>query len=623
MGTALARQRRGARCAGEAERKNGSADPAASSGYLAICRQGVAGVGLDKSIRLVALLIALTFSFGCTGQRAMAPPPALGAGYDPPSRVARLSYISGAVSLRVGGVDEWTAAGRNRPLTSGDAVWTGADGRAELHTGNAALRLDARTAATLLEVGTHATQVKLTEGTASLHVRELDEDEEYEIDTPDAAISILRAGEYRVEVSGTAPGTAVVVRSGSAEVTGEGASFVVRARQEARVPGAAGRSYSITDARPADQFDAFCQDRDRREDRALASKRLPGRMIGYEDIDEYGDWRMDAVYGSMWIPRGVAAGWAPYRFGHWVWMEPWGWTWIDDAPWGFAPFHYGRWASSAGRWGWIPGPFHHRPIYAPALVVFLGGGSAGLRYSFQIGPGPGVAWFPLGPREVWFPPYRASRNYVTSVNITHTVIVNSNTIHQTNIARQRYANRGVENAVTAVPEDVFRRAQPVQRGAIRVLPGEASTAAIAGGAPAVAPTRESLIRGDRRVGAPVLSRERQPVIVNRQPPPAPVPFEQRRPELEASPGRVPDRSRSEDLRRPQPLPPPQYKQEPRRQPRESTRPAPPARPAPPTDRRRDQQWERNSTREEMQRQNQIQRERQQVQRAPGKVERRK
>jgi hypothetical protein len=51
----------------------------------------------------------------------------------------------------------------------------------------------------------------------------------------------------------------------------------------------------------------------------------------------------------------------------WRWVMPWGWSWVDDAAWGFAPSHYGRWASipetdsldpsapGPERWGWVPG----------------------------------------------------------------------------------------------------------------------------------------------------------------------------------------------------------------------------------------------------------------------------
>jgi hypothetical protein len=505
---------------------------------------------------------------------------------DPPDRVARLSYMSGEVSMRPAGDSDWVAAEHNRPLTTGDTIWTGDPGRAELHLGTAALRIAAGTTLTLTEVSSNAVQLKLTGGTLAVRIRELDPDEEFEVDTPDAAIRLLRTGDYRIDVAMNAPGTTILARPGDADVTGpNGLNFVVHARQQAQVPGYDQQRYTITEPRSPDAFDAFCAERDQREERALAEKRLPPRMVGYDDLYAYGDWSMYPDYGSVWIPRAVPVGWAPYRYGHWVWIEPWGWTWIDDMPWGFAPFHYGRWVFVSTRWCWAPGPFHRRPVYAPALVVFIGAGGPGFQIHFRVGTGPGVAWFPLGPREVWFPPYRASRTYVTNINITHTDIRDPGNLHRIDPGRQRYMNRQIDGAVTAVPEDVFRHARPVQRDFVRVSPGEAGRAPIGGFSPPSAPVRDSLgvprPSGGRAQPPAVTARERQPVIVNRKPPAAPVPFEQRKPALDSTPGRVPP-------------------------------PAPAARP-PVRVNKQEQQWERQTTRQETQRQTRIERDRQQQQ----------
>src|ERR1019366_9610886 len=102
------------------------------------------------------------------------------------------------------------------------------------------------------------------------------------------------------------------------------------------------------------------------------------------------------------------------RAGRWDAVEPWGWTWIDDNPWGFAPFHYGRWSHDRGRWGWIPGSMQSRPVYAPALVAFVSG--AGWSASGSFGSGGGVGWVPLAPNEPYVPGYRASAGYVRNVN---------------------------------------------------------------------------------------------------------------------------------------------------------------------------------------------------------------
>ena len=81
-------------------------------------------------------------------------------------------------------------------------------------------------------------------------------------------------------------------------------------------------------------------------------------VTGYEDLDDNGTWSSEAEYGYVWTPTSVAVGWSPYHDGRWAWVAPWGWTWIDDAPWGYAPFHYGRWAHVRNRWCWVPGPRH-------------------------------------------------------------------------------------------------------------------------------------------------------------------------------------------------------------------------------------------------------------------------
>jgi hypothetical protein len=140
-------------------------------------------------------------------------------------------------------------------------------------------------------------------------------------------------------------------------------------------------------------------------------------MTGAEDLDRYGRWEQSPDYGPLWVPTAVAVDWAPYRTGHWAWVSPWGWTWIDDAPWGFAPFHYGRWVYVRNSWCWAPGNRVVRPVYAPALVAWMGSSHGGV--SVRVGGGPAVGWFPLAPREVYVPSYRVSSRYARDVNIGH------------------------------------------------------------------------------------------------------------------------------------------------------------------------------------------------------------
>src|SRR5436190_1862189 len=292
---------------------------------------------------------------------------------DPPSRVGRLSYLSGPVSFRPGDVDDWTDATINYPLHNGDHLWTDSDARAEITVGSSAFRLAPQSAYGFLALDDRTVQVRLSQGSLNVRVRDLGESESLEIDTPSGAVTLLRSGVYRVDVDSTGDTTSVTVRRGEAEVTASGSAFPVHPEQTAMVVGGDSPTYDVRDAIRSDDWEDWCASRDRRWDDARSSRYVSRDVIGYEDLDDNGEWRTTPDYGPVWVPRTVATGWAPYRYGHWAWVEPWGWTWIDDAPWGFAPFHYGRWVYVGNGWAWVPGRVVARPVYAPALVVFVGG----------------------------------------------------------------------------------------------------------------------------------------------------------------------------------------------------------------------------------------------------------
>ena len=231
-----------------------------------------------------------------------------------------------------------------------------------------------------------------------------------------------RTGEYRVDVNPDGQTTVVDVYQGRGEAVGGGNNYTIIANQQASFSGDQDQrlNYDIDTLPSPDDFTSWAFDRDHREDQSQSANYVSPEMTGYEDLDDSGNWSYAGNYGPVWYPTNIAVGWAPYRFGHWVWVAPWGWTWVDDAPWGFAPFHYGRWVQIGPRWAWVPGPVAVHPVYAPALVAFVGGGG-GFHFS-AFGGGVGVAWFPLGPGEVFVPAYRVSRTYVNQVNVTNTVV---------------------------------------------------------------------------------------------------------------------------------------------------------------------------------------------------------
>lgn len=381
---------------------------------------------------------------------------------DPPGRVGRLSEIDGRAWIYTPDSNEWIDAVRNRPVTTGDRVSTEADGRAEVRIGTTVLRLGPSTELEVLAIDDEQVSVQLHAGVVAARLRSNEAAREFVLYTDEGRFRAERSGSYRFDRSeGTSSATAL---SGEALYEGPGRTGL-KVQQGQRVEFWIERSapqYSITNP-VRDNFGAWVASLDARDEGGVSTRYVSAEMTGVEDLDRYGRWVGQTEYGPVWIPHQVAPGWAPYRVGHWVWIRPWGWTWVDDSPWGFAPFHYGRWVWFRNAWCWAPGRYVARPVYAPALVAWMGG--PGVSVSVTIGGGPNVGWFPLGPREVFVPGYRVTPRYVQNVNITHvTRITNVNTIVNNPaqfMAGTRYVNRGLPHAVTVVPSQVVERRQPV------------------------------------------------------------------------------------------------------------------------------------------------------------------
>ncbi len=488
----------------------------------------------------------------------------LGAGaahaQDPPSRIARLNYISGNVSMQPAGLDDWTNAEINRPFTSGDTIFTDFASRAEFHLDTAIIRAGENTSFGFLTLNDQMTQLRLTEGDLSVTLRDLDVDQAFEVDSPNASVSILRPGSYRFRIAADGSLTFVVARRGQAEITAGNQAMNLPPGQSMAITGSDVPTYDVETAPSPDDFDLWAQDRDAAEARSQSARYLPRSVVGYEDMDRFGSWQTAGDYGPVWYPTTVAAGWAPYHNGHWAWVEPWGWTWMDDAPWGFAPFHYGRWAFIAGRWGWCPGPIvvvanrpaPPRPVYAPALVAWFGGAHFGV--SVQIGGGaPSLGWVPLGVGEVYTPSYHCSPHYFNNVNVSNTTVVK--TVNITNVYNtvyvnktvyvQNFANKQAPNAVTAMPQTAFASGRTVAQAGVAVAPRQiqnmrAEDSGVV--APPVAPSRQALLASNSsiKVVQPPRSVTARQVMVQTQPVAAPVPFAARQAYLQQHAGQPHD-----------------------------------------------------------------------------------
>jgi hypothetical protein len=473
-------------------------------------------------------------------QAPSAPASAGQAQIDPPARVARLGYLSGNVSFTPAGETDWVQAQLNRPVVTGDKLWTDASARAELQIGSSTIRLDQSSSFDFLNLDDQLAQMELTQGALNLDVRRLHGNETYEIDTPTIAFVANRIGDYRIDVN-PAGYTVVTARRGGGDAIGEGGKRIaVEEGQSVRFNDSQLNDYQVNQVAAPDTFDSFADERDQRYTRAAPNNYVSEDVVGYQDLNQYGTWDDAPDYGHVWYPNEVAADWAPYHDGSWTWVDPWGWTWVDNSPWGYAPFHYGRWAYIGSRWGWVPGPVDVEPVYAPALVAFVGG--SGFSVGFSIG-GP-IGWFALGPRDVYFPGYHCGRSYFDRVNYGGSRFIDRSLVNnyygnwssgRLNYAQINYTNRTAPRALAAMTGSAFVAGRSVRSSSIAVNNATFANARVLPRA-ALAPTRASLVSGRGRASAPPPAAFNRNVIAAHQPPAGKPSFAQRQALLQRNAG---------------------------------------------------------------------------------------
>jgi hypothetical protein len=400
---------------------------------------------------------------------------------DPPARVGRVAGITGQVSYHTSGDTQWTAAGTNFPVSSGYAYWTEPNAITQLEVSASRVVLAGATEFDVTTLDTSGLQAVAAQGETYLHLRDLAPNEVWSVQTPRGLVRLTGAGRYNIVVGTTDQPTLVTVLDGTADIQGPNLSLQVSGSQTATITGSDSFVGSIGPA----VRDAFLSAQ-------LAAEQPPSRpsapipqyvsgMPGGGELAYSGSWSDAPEYGHVWYPP-VSPGWVPYRQGHWAFVAPWGWTWIDDARWGFAPFHYGRWLQIDGRWAWTPGQeaVAQPPVYAPALVTFIGIG-AGVALGAALASGS-IGWVPLGPREAYHPWYHTSDAYFRQVNINH--VTNITTVNN-NVAVNNFVNRA---GATSVPASALTGSRPVQALAQPVTAAQFAAARPVVGRQPVAPT---------------------------------------------------------------------------------------------------------------------------------------
>lgn len=365
---------------------------------------------------------------------------------EPPGRVGRVSLVQGKVDIGSSFSDqrasENSSAVLNWPITTGNLVTTAPGARLEVRIGSTSIRLDGDSSLEFTELDDDSLRLRLHYGSASIRVMNSEVAPEFELRTAQATVRLTQPGRLRVDADRTPDTSLVSVLDGEAQVDGAGASLTVRA----------GRAASVNDddvrtlqAR-RDYFDDWSLTRDQTLVAEQSARHVGTEMTGYEDLDRYGSWSTSSDYGSLWTPT-VATDWAPYRDGQWSYIAPWGWTWVDNAPWGYAPFHYGRWVQVRNRWAWAPGRIDRRPLWSPALVGWVGGGSWSVGFSQHSMPAHG--WYPLSPYDRYVPGYRLSDERARRLNDWR---------HATRRAQNR---PGQPLGLTVVPRAQFGNRGPV------------------------------------------------------------------------------------------------------------------------------------------------------------------
>jgi hypothetical protein len=302
------------------------------------------------------------------------------------ARVARVTLLSGTAKVRHAGSEEWEAVVVNLPVVEGDEIVTDAESRLEIQFDKYKhLRLAGDSYLKVVGLKDEGIALSVPLGTMTVRITSFDKDKGFfEIDAPKTTIAIQDEGTYRVD-SGRIGDTEVrvtVTNGGAARVYSDNAGFALRNGRSARIvtEGVNAGEFEMGDAdRFFDEFDSWAAERDRmiaqRLKDAHYDRYYDNDIYGADDLNDHGEWIYTRNYGYVWRPYRSAlshwADWSPYRYGHWRWIPPYGWTWINDEPWGWATYHHGRWFFDDGFWYWSPYGYYRpaRSWWYPALVV--------------------------------------------------------------------------------------------------------------------------------------------------------------------------------------------------------------------------------------------------------------
>ena len=391
--------------------------------------------------------------------------PAAHAQDDPPARVGRVAEVAGDVRT-ISPEGAWADVVRNQPLSTGDRVTTGKGGKATLQFGSTVVRVGADSDVAVMQLDDQKIRLHFDHGQVAVRVRSDDILGELFIETDEGAWVPHHQGQYRFDRVAHQV-LAAQAWAGDMLLEAPDSSLPVAAPQRAEVWRDGAKQATHYHMVPAlkDAFGDAALAADKQDDAlaaANAAAQVSPEMTGAADLARFGAWSVGTDGARVWTPAKLPAGWQPYQQGAWSWNSPWGWTWIDDQPWGFAPFHYGRWLQVRGHWAWTPGQWGTaRPVYAPALVGWFGGPA------LTVGDAPAVGWVALAPDEPMFPGYAVSARYWNALTNASVAPASRRAVAIAGRARLApagalaWSNRAVPGAATVVAASALLPHVPV------------------------------------------------------------------------------------------------------------------------------------------------------------------
>ncbi len=292
-------------------------------------------------------------------------------------RAVRLSYVSGAVSIKRPGSADWTSAIVNTPIQEGFALSTSPQSFAEVQFENGstarlgeASELDFSQLA-LDREGNKLNQLAFEAGYATFHFMP-ERGDVYTVKAAEVILTPAGKSEFRTDLEQGR--IRIEVFNGSVEVQAGAKTIKLAKDRVLNYDSTTSQSSDIQRGIEIDDWDRWTEARDTQTELAMRDMRNQGlprqSLAGWDDLNTYGEWANIPGYGYGWSPY-ESMGWSPYSMGMWSMYPGWGMTWIGGEPWGWLPYHYGSWNFASGfGWFWMAGG---SPYWSPALVNWYSG----------------------------------------------------------------------------------------------------------------------------------------------------------------------------------------------------------------------------------------------------------